>query len=80
MDRRGIRIKRIKLKAKRRYDCKYYPVCLWFAGFCLLPGVPCKECNNYEPGRPTTEKDVDGIIELFRAVFNPKTLKIKGDT
>ncbi len=62
-------IKRIPLKAKRRYDCKHYWRCLCYSANHRVAIVPCSECKLFESGDTTTMEDMNGIYELIGAIF-----------
>ena len=63
------RVREVKLKAKRRYDCAFYESCLDYAARRYLPALPCDGCPRFKHKHPTMLDDFDGIIELLQTVF-----------
>ncbi len=70
------RIRKIKLKAGRRYDCAYYGECLTDAAKHFSRGLQCKKCGRYEHRPPSMVDELDGMIDLLKAVFGDQRLEI----
>lgn len=70
------RIKRIKLKERRRYDCGHYGECLTYAAKHHLGNLPCDKCERYERRLPSMLDDLEGIVELWQTVFWDQGMQI----
>jgi len=70
------RIKRIKLKERRRYDCGHYDECLTHAAKHFLEGLPCGKCDRYERQPPSMLDELEGIVELWQTVFWDQGMEI----
>jgi hypothetical protein len=57
---------------QRKWDCRFYNKCLSKAARENLDDTPCKRCQSYEPidDRDPGEGEVDGMIRLWKAVFD----------
>jgi len=59
-----------RFRARRFYDCLYYPQCLDRAARSFAYNLPCRTCPRYTPGEVITDhKEFFGILHLLQVVF-----------